>query len=569
MVWLPSVGSSWHGANLFASLLLATASRASPLPLNETLTVSIPSYGSFTGTTLNSTTSGYPLSKPIHAWYGIDYATQPIGDLRFSVTGWPPAFNGTRDAKVYGKVCIQEPGNSNLVTYIKTDLEYGEDCLNLNVYRSAGVSIEKKLPVLIWIHGGLFRNGAGIIFDGASFVASSPEPVMVVTFNYRLAALGFLASPLLADLDLVNLGLQDQHQLLRFVHRYISSFGGDPDSVTLGGKSAGAHSVGFHYQNPFAEGEELFHQAIFQSGGPTGRSFPNASEPIIVKQYEQFLERVGCQDNGVAEDLLACLRQVDVDLIEQTSTALLADYRYNGTHPFQAVSGAAIIPRLPSETWESGEWNHVPALTSFITDEGSMYAPTNLTTDEQAWGWLSNLYPGLDSSDREAFSRLYPNPQADSSSPYVDARGQSAQFTRLTAVYGDTSYINASQEIASRLSAADVPVWKLHWNTNNSITPYLGISHGSDVPYAWAEPDTQYPEAGKVLAGYYASFVVNGDPNALKASAAAEWSLYSTPGSDGLGWQVNVSPNGTWLEADSIRREALEYWRSIPVKLNH
>ncbi|KAF4817552.1 Lipase 1 [Colletotrichum siamense] len=569
MVWLPSVGSSWHGANLFASLLLATTSRASPLPLNETLTVSIPSYGSFTGTTLNSTTSGYPLSKPVHAWYGIDYATQPIGDLRFSVTGWPPAFNGTRDAKVYGKVCIQEPGNSNLVTYIKTDLEYGEDCLNLNVYRPAGVSIEEKLPVLIWIHGGLFRNGAGIIFDGASFVASSPEPVMVVTFNYRLAALGFLASPLLADLDLVNLGLQDQHQLLRFVHKYISSFGGDPDRVTLGGKSAGAHSVGFHYQNPFAEGEKLFHQAIFQSGGPTGRSFPNASEPIIVKQYEQFLERVGCQDDGVAEDLLACLRQVDVDLIEQTSTALLADYRYNGTHPFQAVSGAAIIPRLPSETWESGEWNHVPALTSFITDEGSMYAPTNLTTDEQAWSWLSNLYPGLDSSDREAFSRLYPDPQADSSSPYVDARGQSAQFTRLTAVYGDTSYISASQEIASRLSAADVPVWKLHWNTNNSITPYLGISHGSDVPYAWAEPDTQYPEAGKILAGYYASFVVNGDPNTLKASPAAEWSLYSKPGSDGLGWQVDVSPNGTWLEKDSIRREALEYWRSIPVKLNH
>ncbi|KAI8314474.1 Lipase 1 [Colletotrichum sp. SAR11_59] len=392
---------------------------------------------------------------------------------------------------------------------------------------------------------------------------------MVVTSNYRLAALGFLASPLLADLNLVNLGLQDQHQLLRFVHKYISSFGGDPDRVTLGGKSAGAHSVGFHYQNPFAEGEELFHQAIFQSGGPTGRSFPNASEAIIVKQYEQFLERVGCQDNGVAEDLLACLRQVDVHLIEQTSTALLADYRYNGTHPFQAVSGAAIIPRLPSETWESGEWNHVPALTSFITDEGSMYAPTNLTTDEQAWGWLSNLYPGLDSSDREAFSRSYPDPQTDSSSPYVDARGQSTQFTRLTAVYGDTSYISASQEIASRLSAADIPVWKLHWNTNNSITPYLGISHGSDVPYAWAEPETQYPEAGKILAGYYASFVVNGDPNTLKASAAAEWSLYSTPGSDGLGWQVNVSPNGAWLEEYSIRREALEYWRSIPVELKH
>lgn len=154
-----------------------------------------------------------------------------------------------------------------------------------------------------------------------------------------MAALGFLASPLFSELDIVNLGLQDQHQLLRFVHRYISSFGGDPERVTLGGKSAGAHSVGFHYQNPFSSGEQLFQQAIFQSGGPTGRSFPNASDPLIVKQFEQFVERVGCQSDESAEVLLGCLRGLDVELIEETSTALLAEYRYNGTHPFQPVSG--------------------------------------------------------------------------------------------------------------------------------------------------------------------------------------------------------------------------------------
>ncbi|GJC78212.1 lipase 2 [Colletotrichum liriopes] len=564
-----SSGISWLKANLLGAMLLSSAAHGVPLSSNGSLTAHLPSYGSFAGTTLHTTTSGYPLAVPVDVWYGIDYAEQPKGDLRFSPVEWPSAFNGTRDAKSYGKVCIQEPGNSNLVTYIKTELEYGEDCLNLNVYRPSGVSLDKKLPVLIWIHGGLYRNGAGIIFDGASFVAASPEPLIVVTFNYRLAALGFLASPAFSELGNVNLGLQDQHQLLRFVHRYVSSFGGDPERVTLGGKSAGAHSVGFHYQNPFAPGEELFHQAIFQSGGPTGRSFPNASDPVTVKQFEQFVERVGCQINDSAEAQLVCLRAVDVDLIEKTASGLLAEYRYNGTHPFQAVSNAAIIPRLPSETWELGLWNHIPALTSFITDEGSMYAPTNLTTDDEAWEWFSNLYPNLNESDRQIFNRLYPDPQTNPKSPYVDSRGQSAQFTRLSDAYADTTYISVAQEISSRLSAEGLPVWKMHWNTNNSISSYLGVSHGADVSYAWAEPATQYPEAGTVLARYYASFVVSGDPNSFKANYAVDWIRYEEPGSDGLGWQVRVNANGTRIEKDDIRREALEYWRANPDKLDH
>ncbi|KAK2000479.1 acetylcholinesterase [Colletotrichum falcatum] len=566
--WFSS-GTSWLKANLIRATALSSAARGAPLSSDGSLVVHLPEFGSFAGTTLNTTTSGHPLAAPVDVWYGIEYAEQPTGNLRFSPVEWPSAFNGTRDATSYGKVCVQEPGNSNLITYVKTELAYGEDCLNLNVYRPAGVSPDKKLPVLVWIHGGLFRNGAGITFDGASFVAASPEPLIVVTFNYRLAALGFLASPAFSALGIDNLGLQDQHQLLRFVHKYASSFGGDPERVTLGGKSAGAHSVGFHYQNPFAPGEQLFQQAIFQSGGPTGRSFPNASDPLIAKQFEQFVERVGCQVNATTEAQLVCLRAVDAELIEKTATALLAEYRYKGTHPFQAVSNAPIIPRLPSETWDLGSWNRLPALVSFNTDEGSMYTPTNLTTDDEAWAWLSNLYSGLDESDRQTFNRLYPDPQTNPESPYVNSRGQSAQFTRLSDAYGDTTYISVAQDIASRLSAEGLPVWKMHWNTNDSVTPYLGISHVADVTYAWAEPYTQYPEAGTVLAGYYASFVVNGDPNARRASNAVEWTRYEGPGSDGLGWQVEVNADGTRIERDDIRREAIEYWRAIPRKLGH
>lgn len=107
--------------------------------------------------------------------------------------------------------------------------------------------------------------------------------------------------------------------------------------------------MGFHYQNTFAPGEELFQQAIFQSGGPTGRSFPSASDPLTVRQFEQYVSGVGCQSNETAENLLSCLRAVDVEVLEETATALLAAYRYNGTHPFQPVSGeySSFFSRTP------------------------------------------------------------------------------------------------------------------------------------------------------------------------------------------------------------------------------
>ncbi|KAK1985488.1 Alpha/Beta hydrolase protein, partial [Colletotrichum cereale] len=228
-----------------------------------------------------------------------------------------------------------------------------------------------------------------------------------------------------------------------------------------------------------------------------------------------------------------------------------------------------IIPRLPSDTWDMDLWNRLPALVSFVTDEGSMYAPTNLTTDDEAWARLSNLHTGLNESDRQIFNRLYLDSQTNPDPPYLNPMGKSAQFTRLSDAYADTTYISVAQDISSRLSAAGLPVWKMHWNTNNSITPYLSISHSADVSYAWADPSTQYPETGVVLTRYYASFVVNGKPNENKESNAVEWSRYEDPGSDGLGWEVKVDADGTRIERDDIRREALEYWRAIPRKVDH
>lgn len=261
-------------------------------------TVSLEGYGKFTGTTINSTYSGYALPKPVDAWLGIDYATQPIGDGRFKPVDWPAPFYGIKAATTYGKACIQDPSTVAAETQ-------SEACLSFNVYRPRGVPLDKKLPVLVWIHGGSFNGGSWKSFDGAAFVAASKAPIIAVTFHYRIGALGFLPSELFEQEGLLNLGVRDQHFFLKnFVQKHIGSFGGDPKSVTLGGRSAGAHSVGIHYFHNYEDdaGQPYFARAIHQSGSVTARTFPNATYPLYAQQFQTFVDYLSCptEDNAAA-----------------------------------------------------------------------------------------------------------------------------------------------------------------------------------------------------------------------------------------------------------------------------
>jgi carboxylesterase type B len=121
----------------------------------------------------------------------------------------------------------------------------GEDCLNLNVFRPSVRDQSKKLPVLVYIHGGSFNYGYAKAAGMFSLVAWSPVPLIGVSFNYRLGALGFLSSKVMAKEGLLNLGLKDQSLLLEWVQENISAFGGNPNDVTVMGSSAGAHSVSY------------------------------------------------------------------------------------------------------------------------------------------------------------------------------------------------------------------------------------------------------------------------------------------------------------------------------------
>jgi para-nitrobenzyl esterase len=211
-------------------------------------------------------------TQSVEKFLGIPYAAPPVAELRWRPPQPPTRWHGPRDATDFGNHCPQ-PG-----TPFGSE-SASEDCLYLNVFkpnRGPGRGHTKHLPVMVWIHGGGFVAGMSEDYDPSRLVERG---VVVVTLNYRLGYLGFLAHERLSAESNYggsgNYGLMDQQAALRWVDRNIKKFGGDPENVTIFGESAGGLSVHAHLVSPLAAG--LFDRAIVQSGAYS-LSQPSLSE---------------------------------------------------------------------------------------------------------------------------------------------------------------------------------------------------------------------------------------------------------------------------------------------------
>ena len=199
------------------------------------------------------------------AFKGIPFTAPPVGDLRWKPPMAAASWQGERDATAYSKACVQPSSTEGF--YAQGPIPQSEDCLYLNVWAPAGSS-EAKTPVMVWIHGGGFVQGTGNmpLYDGESLAR---EGVVLVSVNYRLGLLGFLAHPALSAESAHgasgNQGIHDQIAALEWVRDNIALFGGDPGNVTIFGESAGSMSVCYLTATPLAKG--LFQKAIGQSGG--------------------------------------------------------------------------------------------------------------------------------------------------------------------------------------------------------------------------------------------------------------------------------------------------------------
>jgi para-nitrobenzyl esterase len=282
---------------------------------------------------------------------GIPYASAVRFEAPEPLVPWP----GEREAVHFGPIAPQRPDALVQRLGLHADGAQGEDCLTLNVWTPATTG---RRPVLVWLHGGAFIGGTANIplYDGARLAREGD--VVLVTVNYRVGALGFLA---LGE-GRANLGLQDQVAALRFVRSEIAAFGGDPTRVTVFGESAGAGSTCALLAMPSARG--LFRRAIVQSAAPDGMLTAEEGAERAAKLLAKL---------GLDPSAREALRAVPLEKLLDAQDATLAEGPHAKGMLFMPVVDGAVLPRTPLEAARAGLAHDVELLIGTTQDEMRLY----------------------------------------------------------------------------------------------------------------------------------------------------------------------------------------------------
>jgi len=452
----------------------------------------------------------------VSTFLGLPYAAPPTGNLRWRAPQPAAAWTGMRDATTFGPSCPQvQPQTKN--PFLPPG-QISEDCLYLNVYTPTARPGANR-PVLVWIHGGgLVQDGARN-YDGTKLAA---DGTVVVTINYRLGALGFLAHPSLASHPggaAGNYGLMDQQAALRWVQRNIAQFGGNPGNVTIAGQSAGGLSVLAQLTSPGARG--LFQRAIVQSG-----TFALTQTPLAKAEAsgETFAKDVGC-----ASQTAACLRSAPVSkLVDNFGVEI------------PGVVDGSVLTQSIGTALARGQFARVPVVNGITHDEELLFvAGLGLTVSQgtniplagdptDAANYQANITKALGVPAARAAAianeyplSAYPNPVA--------------AFSLLVS---DSEFACPALLVDRWTAARGVPTYAYQFNDDNAPVNLVGASlglstHGTELPYLFDQPNAPHPA------------VLNADQQALAASMRTDWASFAgtgNPSSRALPWP---SFNGT------------------------
>jgi para-nitrobenzyl esterase len=468
---------------------------------------------------------------------GIPYAAPPVGPLRWQPPQPVAPWAGVRAATKVGPRCLQDEGS---------DLEMGrqtdEDCLTLNVWTPPPA--EDARPVMVWIHGGAFINGNGGMYDSRWLVDRGD--IIVVTLNYRLGALGFLAHPALGPEGAVgNYGLQDQQAALRWVHDNIAAFGGDPDKVTIAGESAGGMSVCDHLVAPESKG--LFRAAIIQSGPCQAQLAAPEAERISV----DYARDMGCGDPTTAA---VCLRALpDHKLRKPVWYDRIGEDTLSGP-----VYGTTVLPEDPMVAFREGRVADVPVLIGSNHDEFTLFVALQYLRGTTQY--LPGEYPGLlddtFGADAATVGARYP----------LDRYGGSAALAYSAAVT-DGVFACIADEMADQLATAN-DVYAYEFNDPNPPAPEpmrtlpfpVGASHSLELRYLFdiggAPPlNPAQQQLSNQMIDYWANFVADGVPT---APDAPEW-----PKVSGDGPWMSLQPDGSRVVEDFGRQHQCDFWAGL------
>lgn len=429
------------------------------------------------------------------AFLGVPYAAPPVGDWRWKPPQPVEKWDGVREATKFGPACPQLPAG-----WLPT-IPWDENCLYLNVW-TPGLSPDAKLPVIVYFHGG--SNTAGYSQLTPLGPALAPHGVVVVSANYRLGPLGFLALPALTEESKHhssgNYGLLDQLQALRWVRENISRFGGDPERVTVMGQSSGAVDICLLMASPLAKG--LFQGAILESGECQSVLNEDIREPIAYNEISGTGESVGARfskDLGVADghDALQKLRGIP-------AAELLKAWSGDPQVHFDAIVDGWVIPEQPARIFAEGKQLRVPVLVGSNANEATVFVnPGNPKTISEYKDYL-----GKDTGkySTEEF-REYPA-ESDADVP--------AQFLRLES----DSFAYGAYSLAQSATRAGQKAYLYYFTyAETGKRARLGAYHGEELkflndsfPADW-EHSRDDEELGKAVRGYWTQFAKTGDPN--------------------------------------------------------
>ena len=438
------------------------------------------------------------VASGVRVFKGIPFAAPPVGELRWRGPQPVVPWTGVRMGDAFGATCIQEPfpeGSPYASSGVTKDAPGSEDCLYLNVWTAAAVgAVEKSRPVMVWIHGGNWTRGSGNLPDVAAFVRKG---VVLVSANYRLGVLGFLAHPELsaesARRASGNYAILDQIAALQWVQRNIHAFGGDPSRVTVFGESAGSLSVNVVQATPLAKG--LFHRAI----GESGALFASTASAMATTESEgvAFAKAAGAES-------LRALRGTPAEKVLAT--------------PFRTgvnIDGY-VLPDTVRNLFEEKKHHLVPVLVGSNADE---------------WTTLGNpsQYPKTMEAYRQRVEGQYGTAVKAYDAAYP-VRSAADIAKTLLAVGRDNTFTLEMRTWARMVTAAGRPAFLYQFTrVPPGPNPAWGAYHAAEIEYVLNVVGARPWAAGldrrlaQQMSSYWVNFATTGDPN---GKGLPKWTRY-------------------------------------------
>ncbi|XP_075426730.1 cholinesterase [Ascaphus truei] len=451
----------------------------------------------------------------VTAFLGIPYGEPPIGTLRFKKPEPYKPWSEIWNASNYGNSCYQDvdqtfPGFSGAEMW-NPNTQLSEDCLYLNIWTPTPKP--KNASVMVWIYGGGFVTGTSSldVYDG-KFLART-ERVIVVSVNYRIDALGFLAFPGNPAAP-GNMGLFDQRLALQWVHENIAVFGGNPKSITLFGESAGGASVSYHMLSP--KSHPFFTRAIMQSG-TANAPWAVRSKTVTHKTALIFADLLNCSDRNETEIIVCLQRKTPQEII--------------GKGRFLPTVDEDFLTEMPEMLMQLGQLkNNTQILAGVNKDEGSyflVYKLPGFSKDHESFinrtqfqESIKQTFPKATELAADAILFHYTN--------WEDEQNVAHNRDAMNDIVGDYSFICPLLEFTKRNSELGNNAYLYLFNHRSSKLAWprwMGVMHGYEIEFVFGIPmyrklnyTKEEETLSRSLMRYWANFAKTGNPNGAQSS---------------------------------------------------